>query len=475
MIHAFINSGSKWRPQICLALWLVAQLGATACLNPRVNESKPEGPRHVVFITAQGLRPDALSLSGPSGTRLTPHLDALFASASASGSAISPSPDTAPALASAVTGLPPWQHQVLHRESPPPAGHLYTLAESFRDRGFATTAISSGRLLRRNPGYLQGFQKVLGLQKEAQVRSYLAGISQDPTFTWIHFSQPQPPYFRNRSDRNPRRRRALLAEMERYRNPAIALPAAQRDRFWRGYLRNVSWLDQELGSLLDAFRSSGQWDKTLVVFVSLFGEEFGEHGQLGHSNNLGRAVLEVPWALKLPASMDPGSLQVPGRPAVGRLISTMLAATGQPPPPALARPLFEEGDDGALSELYLGNGVNRFSLMQGDLQWVRTVRFARPERGYYLARRQLLGDPRVGGDKVEAEDVFQRLEEAFESSQPFSGPGTAVETELYRWNDAGASPIDDPPREARRSAALAKRWGSSLDSERSPAEERRFR
>lgn len=476
MLHAFVPSTFRFLATGGrVALPLLPLLGALACAGPQPAVPQAASPRHVILITAQGLRPDAIGQAGPTGSSLTPHLDALIAGASASGTAISASPDTAPALASAVTGLSPWQHQVLHSASPAPARHLYTVAESFRDRGFATTAVPSGRILRTNPGYLQGFQQIVGLQRTAVVRRHLAELSEDPSFTWIHFDQPQPPYFRSQADRNPRRRRALLAEIERYRNPATVLPTAQRERLWQGYLRNVSRLDRELGSLLEALRSSGRWDEAMIVFVSLHGEEFGEHGQVGHGNNLGRATLEVPWALKIPSSMDPGLLHIPLRPGLTRLISTLVAATGSGPAPALDRSLFEGGDAGALSELYLTNGVNHFSLIQGDLQMVRSVTFTRPERRYYLARRQLLRDPRVGGDPTSAEAVFRRLEESFERSRPFTAPPAAVETDLLRWPDTDSGPVEDPRAQARLSAALERRWSFFLDSERPPAEERRFR
>ncbi|MCB1037343.1 MAG: sulfatase-like hydrolase/transferase, partial [Acidobacteria bacterium] len=399
-------------------------------------ESPFEGAPHVLLITVQGLRSDVVGAGDDGGSSLTPSLDALFASATVSGTAITPSPDTAPALASVLTGLSPWQHQAIYGDKPRPSRRLYSLAESFRDRGFSTTAALNGPLVRSNAGFTQGFEATFGYWRGGRIRRHLAELGEKPSFTWVHFDQPQPPFVLGRSGRRARGSRISFVEMEPYRNPATALPETARERFWQGYLRQVARLDGEVGELLEALRSSGRWEDSLVAFVSLHGEEFGELGQIGHGNNMGRTVLEVPWALKLPRSVEDRQLHMPERPPVGRIVSTLLRASGAQPMPALEPSFFEESSGGALSELYLGNGVNLFSYVEGDLQLIRSVRFARPERKYFLARRQLLGDPRAGGSVAEAEALFHRLRAAFDASRPFSAGPRVVGNQLFRWSAA---------------------------------------
>ncbi len=69
-----------------------------------------------------------------------------------------------------------------------------------------------------------------------------------------------------------------------------------------------------------------------------------------------------------------------------RVAPTLIEAAGGKPEPGAAPSLFQPFDKGALSELYLGNGVNRFSLVDGDLQLLWESRFAPPEPEYYRAR-----------------------------------------------------------------------------------------
>jgi hypothetical protein len=90
------------------------------------------------------------------------------------------------------------------------------------------------------------------------------------------------------------------AQLEPFFDPATPLPPGLRRRILAMYRLNAAAGDERLGELLRALRASGQWDRTLIVVTSIHGEEIGEHGQVLHGGNLGRAGLEVPLVIKLP-------------------------------------------------------------------------------------------------------------------------------------------------------------------------------
>ena len=58
---------------------------------------------------------------------------------------------------------------------------------------------------------------------------------------------------------------------------------------------------------------------------------------------------------------------------------------------ALAPSLFRPAPAAVLSELYLTNGANQFSLVDGDDQLIWVSRFAPPQPEYYQARYEGLG------------------------------------------------------------------------------------
>ena len=63
----------------------------------------------------------------------------------------------------------------------------------------------------------------------------------------------------------------------------------------------VRYVDEGIGALFDALRSSGVWDQMLVVVTSDHGEEFDEHGGFAHGS-LYEEIIGVPLYIKWPNS-----------------------------------------------------------------------------------------------------------------------------------------------------------------------------
>ncbi|HWN45508.1 MAG TPA: hypothetical protein VNW71_25000, partial [Thermoanaerobaculia bacterium] len=207
------------------------------------------------------------------------------------------------------------------------------------------------------------------------------------------------------------------------------------------------------------------------VVTSNHGEEFGEKGQILHGGNLGRQLLEVPLIVKLPAGFE-REIRMPRRQRVPttRIWATLVVAAGGEVPPAAAPSLFRQSSVPAVSELYLTNGTNRFSLVEGDDQLLWESRFAPPEASYYLARMafrskesraQLTEPPRA---------VFTRLRDRFTATPPLHGIEPPRLT-LERWtagsdgNNRGTRPVNDPVKAREMAARLVRAWGSFVPDE----------
>src|SRR5579885_1177603 len=108
-----------------------------------------DGP--VVFITLNGLRADVVSSLGGATPGLTPNLDRLMASASWAGRAVAPSSSVVAATASLLTGLRPWQTQVL-RPGMDLSNDLLTLPEALQSVGYSTHGYYSGHWMERENG-----------------------------------------------------------------------------------------------------------------------------------------------------------------------------------------------------------------------------------------------------------------------------------------------------------------------------------
>ena len=421
-----------------------------------------DGP--IVLVTLDSLRTDVVEgLGGPPG--LMPHFAALVREADWAGPAIASSSSDVPAMASIFTGLQPWQHQALHTGQARLAPDLVTLPEALFAQGYATAGYFTGHWYSDKLGYAQGFDVFQSLGRGRRAFDRLSNLGGGRQLVWVHIPEPQAPYVRRDElvsrltpPLPPTLPRAIqIPQLAPFFDPAEPLPPARRRQFWAMYRLNAAWADERLGRVLDALRASGQWDRTLLVVTANHGEEFGEKDQILHGGNLGRRLLEVPLAIKLPKGLG-RRLHIPAGQRVGtvRLWATLVEAAGGTVPPAVAPSLFQPGPAGVLSELYLTNGTNQFSWVEGNDQLLWESRFAPPEPEYYRALQEA-GRPGLRlAEPPEA--VFSRLAAAFRAVPPLSGTGPPRLT-LERWDARGSRPVDDPERKAALARRLAQAWG----------------
>jgi arylsulfatase A-like enzyme len=436
-----------------------------------------------VLITFDSLRADVVGgLGGEPG--LTPNLDALLRGADWAGRAIAPSSRGVSSMASLFTGLRPWQHQVLHDGQATLAKALLTLPAALQSAGYRTEGFTGEASYSRAFGYDHGFDELRDLGKGIEAAGRLQALH-GRQFLWVHIPEPAAPYVR-RPKFESRVHTAGLAlparvppnELAPYFDPAVPLPPDLRQRFWTMYRLNVAFADDRLGRFLQALRESGQWDRTLLVVTSTHGEELGERHQILNGGNLGRQLLEVPLAVKLPTGLG-HRIAVPRdrRVAAARIWATLVEAAGGEAPPAVAPSLFREAPAPVLSELYFTNGTNQLSLVDGDDQLLWESRFAAPEPEYYraLLAKMARGNAEIARARLSEPPaaIFGRLLAAFRSTPPLTGKG-APKLTLERWGagpGAESAPVTDPRRTAELARVLAQRWNEFLPGESTPGAE----
>lgn len=98
-------------------------------------------------------------------------------------------------------------------------------------------------------------------------------------------------------------------------------------RLYRGELRVV---DAGLGELMEALRSTGRLDDSIVVVMGVHGEEFFEHGGAGHGYTHFDESVRVPLAIRAPKLLAPGRVSAPVD--LLDLAPTLLDLIGATPP-----------------------------------------------------------------------------------------------------------------------------------------------
>jgi arylsulfatase A-like enzyme len=251
---------------------------------------------------------------------------------------------TKPSTATILSGLPPAVHGAtrIDRRLPPA---VQTLPEVLREAGYRTGGFSANAHVTAATGFDQGFERFEFLPEIAsadhlapRAKAWLdeTAASGSPFFLYLHPIDPHAPYdppedlrrrFAPRSAAGSGRLAAIHAAyraLDRKRPEAPALIGGLAAL----YDADVASVDRSFGALLDDLDRSGRLADTLVVVISDHGEEFGEHGGLGHGRTLYREVLDVPWVVRLPGQTAGRRVATPA--AHLDVMPTILAALGIP-------------------------------------------------------------------------------------------------------------------------------------------------
>jgi arylsulfatase A-like enzyme len=302
---------------------VLAAFGAVAGLSAGCGEtSGPAQPPNVLLVSIDTLRADHLSSYGYE-RNTTPHLDALAARGLLFEAAHSTSSWTLPAHASLLTGRYPSFHGLEDEGAVLPEG-LPTLAERFRELGYATFAVVAHVYVGREFGLDRGFDSFDDSLLEGGTRNpraaevvdrVLAHVDADgdrPFFAFVHLFDPHwdyappPPWdarFTDPGYAGPVD--GTLRSLSPWSGPDRAMPAADLAHLLALYDGEVAYADAEIGRLLAALEERGALERTVVAVTADHGEEFEEHGRLGHGHSLYGEVLRVPLILaghpRLPA------------------------------------------------------------------------------------------------------------------------------------------------------------------------------
>jgi arylsulfatase A-like enzyme/Flp pilus assembly protein TadD len=289
-------------------LALIAAVISVGC----ATERSPDRPDSLVLITLDTLRADHVGVYAEDSPAATPRMDALAAEGAIVQRAWSTVPLTTPAHASILTGLYPPAHGVRNNARFRLPDDVTTLAEVLAQKGHRTAAFVSAFTTAGVFGLAQGFEVYdddLGHSDTGRRRTQRPGGEtleralgwldehhDEPFFLWVHFFDPHTPYS----------------------------PPPEFARQYPGdpYSGEVAYTDALVGQLLDALATHGVDDHTVVVALADHGEGLGTHGEQEHGILLYEEVLHVPFFIKAPGLIEPGS-EIPGPASVVDVLPTV--------------------------------------------------------------------------------------------------------------------------------------------------------
>lgn len=300
---------------ISLAPTLLVACGASSEVDP------PDAQRaNVLLIVIDTLRADHLGSYG-NERPTSPHLDALAESGVRYPQALSTAPWTTPSIAALMTSRYP-SSVGIESEKARLAEEALLLAEVLQSAGYMTGAAVSHSFCASEWGFDQGFDafdesNVLGHAAvttdgvTARGMSFLdeAAEQDRPWMLWLHYFDPHCAYVEDerhpmggRGEYNGKVQsgelyRKVLRQWRRY-------DESDWNEMRRLYDSEIARTDQGIGELLAHLDKLGLADNTLVVLTADHGEEFHDHGGVGHAKTLYSEVLHVPLIVRYPRS-DP--------------------------------------------------------------------------------------------------------------------------------------------------------------------------
>lgn len=271
---------------------------------------------NVILILIDTLRADRLSIYG-NAQESSPGIDALARNGVVFDRAYSSASWTWPSTASVLTSLLPPEHGVLNNTACYLSDALLTVPEVFQDAGFTTAGFVSNPLVSADKNFDQGFEFFKGYRWEpavpvlADASEWLGRMGRYRFFLYLHLVDPHAPYEPEQVDLErfgSPEPEDFSAEAQKQMVDAIRLGNEydhQRLGRFSEYLSNlydgeVATADRAIGALLTQLERMGLADRTIVAVTSDHGEEFLEHGMLGHGRQLFDESVRVPLILSGP-------------------------------------------------------------------------------------------------------------------------------------------------------------------------------
>jgi arylsulfatase A-like enzyme len=297
-------------------------------------------PQGVILVWVDTLRRDHLGVYGY-GRTTSPTIDRLAREGTLFRDCVGQATWTKVATPALMTSLYPASHGVRDFSDRLP-GSAVTIAEVYRDAGYATLSMSSILFTGKFTNLHRGFEEVhedtslpdRESSKTARIYvdrllPWLEAHRDGPFFVFLHVADPHDPYRpyppydtlwadpakREEHERQNKEVRKFVSapllkafgmptrgELEKAGFDADAYVSHDRD--W--YDGSIRAMDAEVGRLVERLRALGLDHKTLLVFTGDHGEEFLEHGRTFHGQSVYGELDTLPLILWGPGHVAPG-------------------------------------------------------------------------------------------------------------------------------------------------------------------------
>ncbi len=254
---------------------------------------------NVLLVTLDTIRQDRLGCYGYQEA-ITPVIDKVASGGVQYFDAVASVPLTLPSHTTILTGQDPQRHGVRDNGLYALGDEPSTLPEDLKVEGYATSAFIGAFVLDKRFGLNRGFDVYdfevgdIGYKPQmsdfnerpanevtdatlAWLKKHRSEKPDQPFFTWVHYFDAHQPYT----------------------SPLLTQPIFKG----RGYDAEITFVDGQLGRLIQWLDDSGTRDNTIIILVADHGEGLGEHQEKTHGMFIYNSTMKVPMIINCPGKI----------------------------------------------------------------------------------------------------------------------------------------------------------------------------
>jgi arylsulfatase A-like enzyme len=307
---------------------------------------------HVYVWMCDTLRADKVHVYNPKTNVLTPNYDAFAADATRFAWAQVPGTWSLPSQASMLTGVYPNVHKATEHESKINV-QLPIAAELFKKAGFRTALFSSNGYVSSKWGFGRGFDENVNFVREnlpngadnlwATAKKWIIPGKAKSQFVYLAVIEPHVIY-------NPKKEFLLKYWDKPYNGPIKpVLTGIQLGKIKKGTLKvtdtdkaylealhnaEITQSDTAFGVFLKDLKTAGLYENSVVIVISDHGDEFWDHGDVGHAQGPHQELVHVPFMIHAPGLLPAGRV-IDAEVEAMDLAPTMLELAGLPVPESM--------------------------------------------------------------------------------------------------------------------------------------------
>jgi hypothetical protein len=390
--------------------WADPRLAVSAAPEPAAAARRMGGARfdHIYIWMVDTLRADKVHAYNPKTRVATPNYDAFAADATRFEWAQVPGTWSLPSHASLLTGVYPTVHKATAHEAR--LSHdVPFIAEDMKKGGFKTGIFSSNGYVSSHWGFDRGWDVDRNFIRESlpngadylwkTAKAWIVPNLAKREFVYLATVEPHVIY-------NPKKEILARYWQKPYIGPIKpALTGVQLGLIKAGKLKvndvdkaylealhdaEITGSDLLFKKFIDDLKSMGIYDKSVVVVVSDHGDQFYEHGSVGHGDTVYQELTHVPLIIRAPGLYPKGRV-VHADVEIMDLYATLMDLAGLKPSP--------EAQGTTLTPLVFDEvGASPRAALTVDGQVARGLKVARYRLVHYGPQRielyDEIGDPR---------------------------------------------------------------------------------